>query len=374
MSYIWNNPDWPSFTFENESISQQYEEYLLQKRATDIVFSIIDPDMRKRMHARSLADEIQASLGIEGESISYDSVYSSLCRRLDIHLEKKAKADRYAESISRLVLDATGNLQGLFEGRIHEWHTLLFNAMAGIKSKGIGTYRQEPVYISKGSLRQGELIYEGIPSERIAGEMERLIAFINEENEHRPLIKSAIASLWFLCIHPYEDGNGRISRAIADHVLSRGFHETHRAYSMSALILKNRSQYYQHLYEISSQSNSLDITQWLLWHIEIAIKAKQEALHGYEKSVMLSRFMKNLDPSIYNSRQLSMLYKLADESFLGKLTTDTWAKMNRCSPAAASRDIQQLLKRGLLIPSGDTGPKTGYFLNPNILETMESMQ
>ncbi len=368
MSYIWNNSDWPSFIYKDKLISQQYEDYLLQKRATDIVLSIIDPDMRERMHARSLTHEIQASLEIEGESISYDSVYSSICQRLDIPLEKKTKTDRYAESISNLVLDATGNLQVLSHDRINEWHTFLFNAMAGIKPKLIGAYRQEPVYINKGNLRQEELIYEGVPAERIPREMERLIAFINEENEHKPLIKSAIASLWFLCIHPYEDGNGRISRAIADYVLSKGFHETHRVYSMSTLILKNRGKYYQLLYEISSQSASLDITQWLLWHIEIAIQAKQEALKEYEKSVMLTRFMKNLDPSIFNSRQLSMLYKLADGSFAGKLTTYKWAKMNTCSPAAASRDIQQLLQKGLLIPSGDTGPKIGYYLNPNILE------
>jgi len=368
MSYIWKNPDWPSYAYNEELISKKYDDYLVQKRASDIVFSIIDPGMRERMHAHSLAHEIQASLEIEGERISYDSVYSSLCQRLDINLEKKAKTDRYAESISTLALDATQNLQELSHDRIHHWHTLLFNAMAGVKPKQIGAYRQGPVYIAKGNLRQEELIYEGVPAEKIHGAMDRFIEFINEENEPKPLIKSAIASLWFLCIHPYEDGNGRISRAIADYVLSKGFNETHRVYSMSALILKNRGQYYQHLYEVSSQSDSLDITRWLLWHIEIAIEAKQEAIKGYEKSVMLSRFMKNLDPSIYNSRQLSTLYKLADGSFAGKLTTDMWAKMNKCSPAAASRDIQQLLQRGLLIPSGDTGPKTGYYLNPTIQE------
>ncbi len=369
MSYIWNNPEWPSYTYNEEQVAKQYEEYMLQKKATDIVFAMIDPDMRDRMHAQSLTDEIRASLEIEGESISYDSVYSSICKHLDIYLEKKAKSDRYAESISMLVLDATGNLDVLSIDRIQRWHSLLFSSMAGIKPRHIGEYRQGPVYISKGNGKKEELVYEGLPFNRIPREMERLIAFINEENEKKPLIKSAIASLWFLCIHPFEDGNGRISRAIADYVLSKGFHETHRVYSMSSLILKNRDDYYRLLREFSSQAESLDCTKWLLWNIEIAIKAKQEALNVYKRSVKLTRFMKNLDPSIYNSRQLSMLFKLADGSFEGKLSTDKWAKMNKCSPAAASRDIQHLLKEGLLVPSGETGPKTGYSLNPNLLES-----
>lgn len=368
MSYIWNNPDWPSYTYDVQEVARHHVSYELQKKATDIIFNIIDPDMRDRMHARSLTDEILSSLAIEGEKISYDSVYSSICKRLAIHLETKAKNDRYAESISNIVLDATGNLEELSTARIKEWHSLLFTSMAGIKPKTIGEYRQGPVYISKGNGKEAEIIYEGLPAKRIDGEIERLIGFINGENEKKPLIKSAIASFWFLCIHPFKDGNGRISRAISDYILSKGFNETHRVFSMSSLILKNRDDYYRLLYEISSQSESLDLTRWLLWNIDIAIQAKQEAIKVYEKSVKLTRFMKNLDPSIYNSRELSMLFKLADGSFEGKLSTDKWAKMNKCSPAAASRDIQHLLQEGFLIPSGETGPKTGYFLDPALLE------
>ncbi len=332
------------------------------------MFGIIDPDMRNRMHARSLTDEILSSLEIEGEKISYDSVYSSICKRLDIHLEKKGKSDRYAESISTIVLDATGYLEELSTPRIKRWHSLLFSTMAGIKPKSIGEFRQKTVYISRGNGQDAEIIYGGLPVERIDREMERLIEFINEENEKKPLVKSAIAALWFLCIHPFEDGNGRISRAISDYVLSKGFGETHRVFSISSLILKNRAGYYHLLHEISSQSASLDLTRWLLWNIDMATQAEQEALKTYEKSVRLSHFMKNLDPSLYNSRQISMLFKLAEGSLEGKLSTDKWAKMNKCSPAAASRDIQHLLQEGFLTPSGDTGPKTGYFLNPALLE------
>jgi Fic family protein len=139
---------------------------------------------------------------------------------------------------------------------------------------------------------------------------------------------------------------------------------------MSSLILKHRNAYYQLLNAISGQAQSLDLTQWITWNSNIAVEAKQQAIRVYEKRVRLMHFMKQLDPSVFNSRQFFMLFKLADRTFEGKLTTDKWAKMNKCSPAAAIRDIQHLLQVGLLVPSGDTGPKAGYFLNPSVMERL----
>ncbi len=215
----------------------------MQKKATDIVFNIIDPDMRVKMHARSLTDEMLSSLEIEGEKISYDRVYSSICKRLDINMETQAKSDQFAESIATLALDITEDLEELSIERIIGWHSLLFSSMAGIKPKNIGSYRKGPVYISKGNGRNTEIIYEGLPAERTESEMERLIGFINGENEEKPLVKSAIVALWFLCIHPFEDGNGRISRAISDYVLSKSMrkvsssHASRRTWIPPSIIL-----------------------------------------------------------------------------------------------------------------------------------------
>lgn len=137
---------------------------------------------------------------------------------------------------------------------------------------------------------------------------------------------------------------------------------------MSVLILEYRNEYYYLLQEQSAQATSLDLTSWLIWTIELAIKAKQGALDQFEKSMKLTRFMKSLDPSLYNSRQISMLFKLADGSFEGKVSTDKWAKMKTCSPAAASRDIQQLIQAGFLVPSVETGPQTGYYLAQDLVD------
>lgn len=368
MPNIWNNPEWPLYTYDAEEIDTHVATYKVQKTVTDIVFGSLDKESRTRLHARSLTDEMVSSLGIEDEKISYGSVYSSLCKRLDVHLEEKVKIETYAKDISRIALDATGNMQELSMERIKQWHCLLFCSQAKIKPKHVGDYRQGPVFISKGSGKYRHIIYEGIPAKRINGEMEKLISFINGENEGEPLVKSAIAALWFLCIHPFEDGNGRISRAISDYLLSKGYGETHRSYSMSALILKNRTDYYGLLHEYSSQSDSLDMTRWIVWNIEIALQAKHVAMQAFEKSMRLTQLMKNLDPSVYNSRQFSMLLKLADGSFSGKLTTDSWAKIHKCSPSAAFRDIQHLVKDGYLVQSGKSGPQTGYLLNPALLE------
>lgn len=366
MAYIWEHENWPHFVYDIQEIEKHYHSYLVEKKATDLVFTLVDIKAGQRMHARSLTDEILSSLEIEGEKISYESLYSSISRRLDIKLEYKAKTDHYAEDIAKIVFDATENLQPLSANRIKEWHTLLFSAKAGLKPKHIGEYRTSPIYITKSSNLNYEVIFEGPPAKDVDQAMQDLIDYINGVQEENPLVKSAIASLWFLCIHPFEDGNGRISRAIADYVLSSGYQETKRLYSISALILKHRDEYYSLLQKVSAQAKSMDITRWIVWNIEIALQAKRTALKEFKKSLKLTRFMNSLDPSVYNSRQLSMLYKLADGSFEGKLTTDKWAKMNKCSSAAALRDIQHLLQEGLLVPSGDAGPMTGYYLNPDL--------
>ena len=178
----------------------------------------------------------------------------------------------------------------------------------------------------------------------------------------------AIASLWFLAIHPYGDGNGRISRAISDHILAKSFKDSMMVFSMSTMILKNRRTYYEQLERITGQKESIDITDWVLWNTEIALQAERHAVETLRKTMMLTNFMKDLDPSEYNSREIHMLFKLADGSFFGKLTNEKWAKMNKCSSAAALRDIQHLVENGLLIPSGDAGRNAGYYLNPEIGE------
>lgn len=367
MAYIWQNPNWPSYSYDAEKVEAAYSKYLEKEKEAEIAFSILDEQARYRIHAKSIADEIVASLGIEDEAISFESVYSSVSKHLDIMLEVKGKTDAYADSVSSVALDAIANSDPLTENRLNTWNRMLFENYAGIKPRNTGRYRNGPEYVIKQTGKGPEIIYTAVPPERVHEEMQVLLDFVNSDKEKNPMVRSAIASQWFVVIHPYADGNGRISRAISDYILS-GMSEL-KTYSMSSIILANRKDYYARLNAISTQYESLDLTDWIVWNMEIATKAQVNAIETLKKTIRLTGFMKNLDPSVYNSREISILYKLADGSFYGKLTTEKWAKMTKCSTAAAQRDIRHLVETGYLVPDGDKGPKTGYFLNTLLLDT-----
>ncbi|MBP5161396.1 MAG: DUF4172 domain-containing protein [Spirochaetales bacterium] len=371
MPFIWEHADWPDFRYDKAKADESYRQFLTQKNITDTAFSILDDNSRKRFHAMDLADDMVSSLAIEDEYIDYDSVYSSVSKRLELPVAGNSRSDAYADSICSLTMDAISNSRILTEERLNSWHRMLFENAAGIKPKIIGGYRSTPEYILRRQGRSIEIIYTAVPQEKVPSEMERLIRFINDEenlNQHNPLAMVSIASLWFVAIHPYGDGNGRISRAISDYILSKSFKDSMKVFSLSTMILRNRKAYYELIERITGQKESIDITAWVIWNTEMAIEAEKNALASLRKTMMLTSFMKDLDPSEYNSREMHMLFKLADGSFFGKLTNEKWARMNKCSSAAALRDIQHLVEKHLLIPSGDAGRNAGYYLNPEIGE------
>jgi len=371
MPFIWEHADWPDLRYDRVRSDEKYRQFLSQKSITDAAFSILDEGSVKRLRAMDLTDEMVSSLAIEDEHIDYDSVYSSVSKRLDLPFAGNSRSDAYADSICSLTMDAITDTRKLTEERLNGWHRMLFENAAGIKPKRIGGYRTTPEYIIRRQGREIEIVYTAVPQEKVPSEMERLLDFINDDASaslHNPIAMASIASLWFLAIHPYGDGNGRISRAISDHILSKSFKDTMKVFSLSAMILRNRKSYYELLERITGQKESIDITDWVLWNTEMATGAERNALASLRKTMNLTSFMKDLDPAEYNSREIHMLFKLADGSFFGKLTNEKWAKMNKCSSAAALRDIQHLVEKGLLIPSGDAGRNAGYYLNPEIGE------
>lgn len=367
MQYIWNNPTWPAFTYDAILVDRYYQHVSVEARAIDMALGLTETVPRERIFARGLTDEIVSSLAIEGERVFYASVYSSLCTLLQIPTETKGKTDRHSENLATLALDAATNRAQLSTERLMSWHSLLFSDQAGLRPQRIGEFRTRPVYMVK----QGKtMIYEGIPAGRIDAEMDALFRFINEDTTHTPMAKAAISSFWFVAIHPFEDGNGRISRARGEYILAKELQSAHRSYSISAAILQNRRDYYRLLEDLSAQSASLDVTAYLVWTIAVAAEAIRNSRRELERRMSLASLMKNLDSWRYNSRQLSMLYKLADRSVEGKLTTAKWAKMNKCSTAAAARDLQQLVNEGFLYPSGERGPQTGYLFDETILDRL----
>jgi len=366
MGYIWQNESWSDFNWDKTKVAKAYDQYLYQKGIADGTFAMLSDQSRQVMIAEILSKETVSSSSIEGVDLQYDSVYSSIIRQLDIDLSFKAKHDRNSESVSRLIIDANSNHSPLSIERILEWHRLLFDGVAkGFSPKNIGAFRTGPIYVMHRTPRDSEIIYEGIPADSIDAEMNRLIGFINSDEEPNLLIKSAIASFWFVSIHPFEDGNGRISRAIADYILSIRSGSEFRPYSISDSITKDRKKYYDVL-QVTQRSETSDITEWLIWYMDTVCRSLSDAVAICRSKLKVSSLMKSLDPNIYNSRQLVMLYHLADGSFFGKLTAEKWIKMTKCKRASATRDLSSLTEHGILIRMGDGGKGTYYVLNPAI--------
>ena len=360
MSYIWENSNWPHFVYNSPSVAIELKKLYAEKEKSDIAYSMIDSQTRNLLITKNLTEDIVSSLSIEGESIDVDSVYSSVSKHLDIIFTGKSKDSAYAQSIFSMVSDALENHAPLTEERLFEWHIKLFENKAGLKPKQVGKYRDGAEYVMKVAGKSSEVIYEAVPATLVEKEMKVLLDFVNNVSLDC-FLKAAIASLWFVIIHPFEDGNGRISRAIADYIISRDAGEAFHAFNISTGILKNRSAYYEQIQVVSVNNQELEIYPWCVWFLDMVTNCIKQSRLMLKKTLETSAFMKGLDPNEFNSREMSMLYKLADGSFFGKLTTEKWMKINKCSNTVAFRDIQHLVQKGFLKPSGENGRNTGYY-------------
>ncbi len=362
MSYIWQNNDWPCFVWDSSCVQDALIMVEREKEKADYAYSIIGSDVYDNILSRVITEDTVSSLSIEGEKIDYNEVYSCVRKQLFSDSFEKGRTSSYAESVVRVVNDAVRNHSAMTHERLFEWNRNIFINKAGIKPKIIGAYRTAPEYVMRYRKMEGDVIYEAVSADRVQSEMERLLSYINTDDDN-VFVAAAVSSLWFVLIHPFEDGNGRISRALADYIISRdeGWKEL---YKTSPVILKRKSEYYDEIERVAS-SNTLDITNWLIFFLSVINESIVTSMDVLRKTLRTTTLMKSLDPNEYNSREMSMLYTLSDGSFYGKLTTEKWAKMMKCSSTVAYRDIQHLVKRGFLIPSGDGGRSTGYYFNPD---------
>lgn len=362
--YIWQSSLWPNFSYNKQTISEALIKLQYQKGKADAFFKLLSKTSKQLYFAESLSDEIMNSSIIENIELNYDSVFSSVVKQLDMDLSVKTKTDKNTQSVSEMIVDACSNKSPLTEERIFKWHRLLFNGLGSkFSPKKIGQYRDEPVYVLHSTPKSQEVIYEAIPASSIKEQMTRLLDFINNEKTDNPIIKSAIASFWFVSVHPFGDGNGRISRAIADYLL-QGNNRDFCYCSMSSTIMSNKKAYYDILQKTQSQ-DSLDITQWILWFIDIYTKGLENAANVCRQKIRTSEIMHRLDPNQFNTRQLFILYKLADGSFFGKLTALKWMKLTKCQSATATRDLADLVNKNILVRLGTSSKTYHYVFNPN---------
>jgi Fic family protein len=321
-------------------------------------------ELQAEASLQSLTEEVVKSSEIEGEFLDRDQVRSSLARRLGMDVAGLVPADRNVEGVVEMMLDATRNyIAPLTKDRLFGWQAALFPAgRSGLTKITVGDWRTEasgPMQVMSGAYGREKVHFEAPSAIRLDDEMASFLDWFEREQGTDPVVKAAVAHLWFVTIHPFEDGNGRIARAIADLALARSEKIAQRFYSMSAQIRAERKDYYDILER--TQKGRLDITAWVLWFLGCLDRAFAGA-EGIVGNVMhKARFWERLSGEQLNERQMKVLNRLLD-GFDGKLTSSKWADLTKSSQDTAGRDIDDLVKRGVLMKNPGGGRSTSYSL------------
>ena len=363
--YIYQLPNWPRFTWQQDQIAALLVEVRHRQGRLLGKMESLGFNLQAEASLQTLTLDVLKSSEIEGELLDADQVRSSIARRLGMEIAGLVPADRHVEGIVEMMLDATQQYQQtLSDDRLFGWHAALFpTGRSGMHKIVVGAWRDntkdDPMQVVSGAMGKEKIHFEAPEADRLNTEMNQFINWFNEDSGMDAVLKAAIAHLWFVTIHPFDDGNGRIARAIADMQLTRADGISQRFYSMSAQIRKERKEYYNILE--TTQKGSLDITRWLTWFLQCldrAIAATDETLGGVLRK---AKFWEKHNTTLLNERQRTMLNKLLD-GFEGKLNTSKWAKITKTSQDTALRDIQDLIEKKILVKEPGGGRSTTYTL------------
>lgn len=366
MPYIHELPDWPGFRWDDKALAAplatvRHRQGRLIGRMEGLGF-----ELRSEATLQTMMEEVINSSEIEGEILDRDQVRSSIARRLGLNIGGLLPANRDVEGVVEMTLDATQNHeQELTDERLFGWHAALFpTGRSGMRRIAAGAWRDDrsgPMQVISGPVGRERVHYEAPKAARVASDMQAFLAWFNDEQSIDPVLKAGITQLWFVTIHPFEDGNGRIARAIADMQLARSEQSPQRFYSMSAQIRQERGAYYEILER--TQKGDLDITGWLTWFLA-CLSRPFDGAEGILAGVLRkARFREKHAGDSLNERQRDMLNRLLD-GFEGKVTSSKWARIEACSPDTALRDITDLLQRGILVKGESRGRSTSYSLAP----------
>ena len=359
-TYIWQRADWPAFRWDAQALIEPLARVSARMGRLAGQMSMLGFGDKSNAQLEVLTRDLLSSAEIEGVILNADSVRSSVARKLGIDLSGAPATDHYVEGLVDALLDAVGNAdKPLTEDRLFGWHAALFPyGRSGMYAITVADWRHgdEPMRVVSGAFGHERVHFEAPPSECVGAETRRFIDWANESADN-PILKSAIAHLWFVTIHPFDDGNGRISRTIADMMLARGVDGANRYFSMSAEILREKKSYYEVLER--TQKGDLDITEWLLWYIKCLGGALEQSGAVIERTLRKAAFWERFRDVEVNERQRKVLNRLWD-GFEGKLTTVKWAKICHTGRDTALRDIQDLIAKGMMRPSTAGGRSTSY--------------
>ena len=365
MRYIYDQDGWPEFTWDDETITPvlvdlRHRQGRLIGRMEGLGF-----DLRNEAVLTTLTNDVLKSSEIEGEHLDQAQVRSSIARRLGMDISGLVEADRNVEGVVEMMLDATQNYdKPLIKERLFDWHAALFpTGRSGMHKIIVADWRDDangPMQVVSGPYGKEKVHFEAPEVERVDAEMEGFLAWFEGGQTLDPVLKAAIAHLYFVTIHPFADGNGRTARAIADMGLARSDASAQRFYSMSTQIRKQRKTYHDILER--TQKGGLDITDWLHWFLETLNHAFDGSEEELEAVFQKSRFWDQHKKARLNDRQRVMLNRLLD-GFTGKLTSSKWAKITEVSQDTANRDINDLIDQGILIKEPGGGRSTSYALS-----------
>jgi Fic family protein len=364
MEFLYQHVDWPNFSWDRLALAEKlagvrHQQGRLIGRLEGLGFSF-----QQEAVLQTLTEDVLKSSEIEGEIFDPALVRSSVARRLGIDENGPKADDAHLEGVVEMMLDATRNFsEPLTTDRLFGWHATMFPAGRSDMSRiRTGAWRDDvkgPMQVVSGPIGRERVHYQAPPAERIQAEMVRFLDWFNTETELDWVVKAAIAHLWFVTIHPFEDGNGRIARAIADMALARSEGSSQRFYSMSARIRQEREDYYALLEQ--TQRGTMDITRWMDWFLGCLGRAIEEAQKKLASVLAKARFWESIATVQLNVRQREVLNLLLSD-FEGKLTTSKWAKLTKCSQDTAARDIAYLMEHSILIRNSAGGRSTSYAL------------
>lgn len=368
--YIHELTEWPRFRWDVAKVAEslasvRHRQGRLIGRMGGLGFHL-----RQEAVLHTLTEDVLKSSDIEGEKLDAEQVRSSIARRIGMDIGALKPADRNVEGVVEMMLDATRRYDHPLDmERLFDWHAALFpTGRSGMTKIRTGAWRDDstgPMQVVSGAIGKERLHFEAPRTARVDGEMRGFLEWFESKPEMDSVLIAALAHFWFVTIHPFEDGNGRIARAIADMALARSEESPQRFYSMSAQIRQERQAYYDILEQ--TQKGSLDITAWMNWFLGCLGRAIDGAQATLGAVMTKARFWEKFARIRMNDRQLLVLNRLLD-GFEGKLTNSKYAKLTKCSPDTALRDIEALVERGVLVRNPEGGRSTSYSLFPVAVE------
>lgn len=364
--YIHELPNWPRFDWHRERLAEPLADVRHRQGRLIGHMEALGFNLRQEAVLQTLTADVLKSSEIEGEQLDAEQVRSSIARRLSMDIGALKPADRHIEGVVEMMLDATRHYdQPLTDERLFSWHASLFpTGRSGMTKIRVGAWRDDsasPMQVVSGPIGKEHVHFQAPAAERLDRDVQAFLNWFNANADMDLVLKAGLAHLWFVTIHPFDDGNGRIARAIADMTLARSENSSQRFYSMSAQIRQERGAYYGILEE--AQKGTLDITPWMEWFLGCLGRAIDGAQTTLSAVLAKARFWEAIAGISINERQRLVLNRLLD-GFEGKLTTSKYAKLAKCSQDTALRDILLLVERGILARNPEGGRSTSYALAP----------